>query len=45
MGGTGDWGVGHPAPRLTLPRADGKSFSLEEVKGRPVLVSFLSHAA
>ena len=33
------------APRLDLPTADGRRFSLGELRGRPVLVSFLSHAA
>ena len=33
------------APRLELPTSDGREFSLRDHLGRPVLVSFLSHAA
>lgn len=37
--------VGDPAPTLALPTEAGESFSLEQVAGRPILVTFLSHAA
>jgi len=40
-----DWAVGRPAPGLSLPLAAGGSVSLGDYAGRPVLVSFLSHAA
>ncbi len=44
-GKSGDWAVGKPAPPLSLPLAAGGSVSLDELRGRPTLVSFLSHAA
>jgi peroxiredoxin len=37
--------VGDQAPLLKLPTEAGSMFSLEEVRGRPTLVTFLSHAA
>lgn len=37
--------VGDPAPPLDLPSAAGPRVRLEDFRGRPVLVSFLSHAA
>jgi peroxiredoxin len=37
--------VGEPSPKLELPTETGEIVSLEAVRGRPVLVSFLSHAA
>lgn len=40
-----DSAIGQRAPALTLPRADGGAFSLDEFRGRPALVIFLSHAA
>ncbi|HWO57602.1 MAG TPA: redoxin domain-containing protein [bacterium] len=38
-------GVGQPAPKLELATDDGQHVSLSDMRGRPVLVSFLSHAA
>ena len=38
-------GVGKPAPKLELPTETGEMVSLESLRGRVVLVSFLSHAA
>ena len=35
---------GDPAPELKLPSLDGDEVSLEDLRGRPVLVSFLRHA-
>jgi len=41
-----DWLVGKSAPPLALPHADtGDSVSLAAYRGRPVLITFLSHAA
>lgn len=40
-----DSAIGRRAPALVLPRADGGEFSLETCVGRPMLVTFLSHAA
>ena len=40
-----DWLVGKPAPALSLPATDGRSVSLSGLRGQPVLVTFLSHAA
>ena len=40
-----DWGLGKTAPDLVLPAADGGSVRLESFRGRPLLLSFLSHAA
>jgi peroxiredoxin len=40
-----DTGVGDPAPELMLPNEAGEMVSLADLRGRPVLVSFLSHAA
>jgi len=37
--------IGDDAPDLTLPTEAGHTFRLSEMRGRPVLVSFLSHAA
>jgi peroxiredoxin len=37
--------VGGPAPKLELPTETGEMVSLEGLRGRAVLVSFLSHAA
>jgi peroxiredoxin len=36
--------VSDPAPPLDLPRIDGGRLNLEDLRGRPVLVSFLRHA-
>jgi peroxiredoxin len=36
--------AGDPAPALALPTLEGTSFDLEDLRGRPVLVSFLRHA-
>lgn len=38
-------GVGEPAPALELPTEHGDLVSLASWRGKPVLVSFLSHAA
>lgn len=38
-------GVGKSAPELELPTETGEMVSLESLRGRVVLVSFLSHAA
>ena len=35
---------GTPAPPLELPDLDGRLVVLRELRGRPVLVSFLRHA-
>ncbi len=40
-----DWGIGNPAPELSLPDSEGRAFSLADLRGKPLLVSFLSHAA
>lgn len=40
-----DSAMGQRAPGLALPRADGGMFSLDEFRGRPSLLIFLSHAA
>ncbi|HSM15389.1 MAG TPA: hypothetical protein VK845_00140 [Gemmatimonadales bacterium] len=37
--------IGDPAPDLTLPTEAGEEFNLAPCRGRPTLVSFLSHAA
>lgn len=36
--------VGEPAPPLDLPTIGGGRLRLEELRGRPVLLSFLRHA-
>lgn len=36
--------VGQPAPRLELPTIDGGDFRLTDLRGQPVLLSFLRHA-
>ena len=36
--------VGEPAPDLVLPDLQGKVTDLRDLRGRPVLVSFLRHA-
>lgn len=36
--------IGAPAPPLRLPQLDGRDVALDELAGRPVLVSFLRHA-
>lgn len=36
--------VGEPAPPLALPGLDGEDHDLSDLRGRPVLVSFLRHA-
>lgn len=36
--------VGVPAPPLALPDLDGEVVTLADLRGRPVLVSFLRHA-
>jgi peroxiredoxin len=36
--------VGDRAPRLVLSDLDGVVTALEDLRGRPVLVSFLRHA-
>jgi len=38
-------GVGKQAPELELPTEGGEMVSLKGLRGRVVLVSFLSHAA
>ena len=38
-------GVGKSAPKLELPIESDEMVSLESLRGRLVLVSFLSHAA
>lgn len=43
--GPHDSAVGQRAPSLALPLAGGGSVTLEQFRGTPVLVSFLSHAA
>ncbi|MDE3026417.1 MAG: redoxin domain-containing protein [Acidobacteriota bacterium] len=35
--------VGAPAPPLDLPDLDGQHVRLEDLRGRPVLLSFLRH--
>lgn len=43
---TKDWLVGEAAPCLRLPdTATGEVLDLASLGGRPILVSFLSHAA
>jgi len=42
---TSDSAVGRTAPRLELSTTEGEPFSLDRLRGRPVLVTFLSHAA
>jgi len=37
--------TGDPAPALVLPDEEDRVFDLARVRGRPTLVSFLSHAA
>jgi peroxiredoxin len=37
--------LGDAAPGLTLATESGESYSLEDDAGKPVLLSFLSHAA
>ena len=37
--------VGASAPELKLMKENGEWFSIAEAKGRPALISFLSHAA
>jgi len=37
--------IGDPAPVLALPTESGDDFRLEDQRGQPILVSFLSHAA
>jgi len=41
----GQLSVGDTAPEIELPDTDGKIVRLSEFPGRPVVVSFLSHAA
>ncbi|MGI8413371.1 MAG: hypothetical protein ACR2LV_08500 [Solirubrobacteraceae bacterium] len=36
--------VGDPAPPLELAALDGSSFRLEDLRGRPLLLTFLRHA-
>ena len=36
--------LGRMAPGLTLPTLQGTAFDLEDLRGTPVLVSFLRHA-
>ena len=36
--------VGEPAPLLELPDLEGRELRLADLRGRPVLVSFLRHA-
>ncbi len=36
--------AGDPAPALALPDLDGTRVALDDLRGRPVLVSFLRHA-
>ena len=37
--------IGQPAPLLVLPTEDRHAVNLADLRGKPVLVSFLSHAA
>jgi len=37
--------VGDPAPLLELPTESGDRFALGDLRGKPILLSFLSHAA
>jgi hypothetical protein len=37
--------VGRPPPALVLPAEGGRAVDLKDFVGKPVLVSFLSHAA
>jgi len=37
--------IGDRAPALELSTGDGRSFSLRDYKGKPVIITFLSHAA
>lgn len=37
--------VGDNAPALVLPTENGQTVSLSDLRGRSVLVTFLSHAA
>ncbi|MEZ5426306.1 MAG: hypothetical protein R2747_08585 [Pyrinomonadaceae bacterium] len=37
--------IGDVAPELELPLETGEMFSLAQLTGQPVMVSFLSHAA
>ena len=36
--------AGQPAPVLELPELDGGQLRLEDLRGRPVLLTFLRHA-
>lgn len=36
---------GHPAPDFTLPMPEGEFLSLQELRGRKVLLVFLRHFA
>ena len=36
--------VGEPAPELVLPNLHGQLTDLRDLRGHPVLVSFLRHA-
>jgi peroxiredoxin len=36
--------AGDPAPELTLPDLDGGTMRLEDLRGRPLLLTFLRHA-
>ena len=36
--------IGDPTPQLTLPDLGGHATALRDLRGRPVLVSFLRHA-
>ncbi len=37
--------IGRPVPLLVLPTEDGHAVNLADLRGKPILVSFLSHAA
>ena len=37
--------VGHAAPDFTLPKPEGEFLSLQELRGRKILLVFLRHFA
>ncbi len=45
MGRDKEKGVGSAAPPIDLSTEEGERHKLENYSGKPVLVSFLSHAA
>jgi peroxiredoxin len=36
--------AGDPAPSLALPALDGELLRLEDLRGRPLILTFLRHA-